>query len=307
MKELVDYSRTASSDWAGLARTLKLTGKAGVGRYVVDDVSPYGRGITAAEYAAMREEGLDVFVYWESSAAWMLGGYSAGVQAAENAVANLKRAGMPESTPVYFACDFDAEPSHQSAIDECLRGAASVIGKHRVGLYAGYHVLKRSRDNGAATWLCQTSAWSGGMLLDGVHLYQYAYNQYFGGTNCDLVRAYADNYGQANPPRADPPAPGPEYPVGMTYELARERFGKLVVTFDGVKYDLHFDPDGPISRAWLKMIADQLKPGESYHAAVVGPITKVVRRGADKRYWDVVFTGMPTIRYDSETRTVVSP
>ena len=309
MIEGVDYSSTAGSDWAGLAQALKNAGKGFVGRYAVNDKSPGGRGITATEYAAMTAAGIDTFLYWESHAGWMADGYQAGVNAAWNAVNNITAAGMPAGTPVYFACDFDAAPSDQPAIDDCLRGAASVIGIERVGLYAGYHVLKRSKENGTARWFCQTSAWSGGMLMEGVHLYQYDYNQYVYGTNCDWVRAYTANYGQAapftTPVEPEPPKPvGPSYPTDMSPELARERFGRLVVTFDGTKHDLHFDPNGPISQGWLRLISEQLEPGESYRKAVVGPITKVTRRGKDKRYWDIAFAGMPTLRYDTETHTV---
>src|SRR6478736_5883618 len=209
VQEGVDYSSTANADWHGLARTLKAEGKHFVGRYAVNDKSPGGRGIGRNEYEAMAAEGVDVFLYWESSEGWMTDGWNAGVNAAQNAQYNIDNAGIPHDAVVYFACDFDAEPYHQEAIDECLRGAASVIGANRVGLYAGYHVLLRAKQNKSAKWFCQTLAWSGGMLLDGVHLYQYGFNEYIYGTNCDLVRAYQDNYGQVSKPAQPPEPPKP--------------------------------------------------------------------------------------------------
>lgn len=206
----VDYSATASGDWANLAQSLKANGKQFAGRYAVNDKSPSGRGIGAGEYAALTDAGIDVFLYWESSEGWMTGGFAAGVVAAVNAQNNITAAGMPHGIPVYFACDFDAAPDDQAAIDDCLRGCASVLGAERVGLYAGYHVLKRSMANGTARWFCQTSAWSGGMVLGGIHLYQHAYNVYFAGTNCDLVRAFQEDYGQASKHGdATPPKPSP--------------------------------------------------------------------------------------------------
>ena len=203
------YQRSYKSRGSLRARSLKASGKFFVGRYAVNDKSPGGRGIGGAEYAAMRDAGIDTFLYWESSEGWMTGGYNAGVSAAQNAQMNIVNAGIPTATPVYFACDFDAEPSDQAAIDQCLAGAASVLGFNRVGLYAGYHVLLRSKQNKACQWFCQTSAWSGGMVMEGTHLYQYDYNKYIYGTNCDWVRAYADNYGQAIPPAP----PKPAYPT----------------------------------------------------------------------------------------------
>lgn len=207
MIEGVDYSRTASSDWAQLAATLKANGKKFVGRYAVNDLAPNGRGITADEYAAMKNAGIQTYLYWESSEGWMMDGYAAGAQAAVNAQQNINRAGMPHDTPVYFACDFDAAPSQQWAIDKCLEGAASVLGFDRVGIYGGYHVIHRCHENGTAKWFSQTSAWSGGMLHPAAHIYQYEYNQYFAGTNCDLNRAYAEDFGQARDAPVEPAEP----------------------------------------------------------------------------------------------------
>lgn len=193
--------------------SLKALGKHFVGRYAVNDKSPAYRGITGAEYKMYTAAGIDVFLYWESSEGWMTGGYDAGVAAAKNAQANIVEAGIPKDAPVYFACDFDAAPSDQEAIDDCLRGAASVLGFDRVGLYAGYHVLLRSKNNKTAKWFCQTLAWSGGYLMPGVHLYQYGFNVYIDGVNVDLVRAYYDDYGQTIRPKPAFPTPRPVPPA----------------------------------------------------------------------------------------------
>lgn len=209
MAEGVDFSRDGFPG-AGL---LRQTGKTFVGRYVVDDLSPGGRGITAQEYADYRANNVDVYVYWESTEGWMLDGFAAGQQAARNAESNLANAGMPATTPVYFACDFDATPEDQVAIDDCLRGAASVMGIERVGIYGGYWIVKRCYENKTASFFCQTSAWSGGNVHPNVHLYQYAYNAYFNGVNCDLVRSYQGNFGQATPPAAPAPTPPPAAPA----------------------------------------------------------------------------------------------
>jgi len=309
--EGVDYSSTAHSNWTQLANALKAEDKHFAGRYAVGDKSPNGRGITAAEYRAFTDAGVEVFLYWQTTTNWMLGGWDAGAAGARNAQANLVAAGMPEDMPVYFACDFDATEGQQAVIDECLRGAASVMGAERVGLYAGYHVLLRAKQNGSAKWFCQTSAWSGGMLMDGVHLYQYAYNQYVDGTNCDWVRAYQENYGQASkfvdgPVIVDPPKPPSIYPKDMTRQIAEQRFEKLEYTdSNGKKQIAQFDEHGPVSRAWLANIVEQLEPGQSYLDANIGPIVSRTPRGKDKRYVDYGFAGMPTVRLDTKTGKVV--
>lgn len=207
MIEGVDYSATS---WSGSPSVdvLKATGKRFVGRYAVNDKSPSGRGITAAEYQRMVAGDIDVFLYWQTTTNWMLDGFEAGVRGAQNAQANIRAAGMPEDTPVYFAVDFDAAEWQMPAIHDCLRGAASVIGWERVGVYGGWLVIDRCKQAGTARWFCQTLAWMYGRgWHPAAHLHQYGFNAWIDGTNCDLVRATVENYGQALPPAAPPPPP----------------------------------------------------------------------------------------------------
>lgn len=212
MIEGVDFA------WGGspaMAPALVAAGMKFAWRYAVSDLSPFGRGITAAEYQAYRAAGIDVGLYWEGHESWMLGGYDAGVGAARNAVANIAEAGMPAGIPVYFAHDIEPDGAHFAAVDACLAGAAAVIGPERVGLYGGYDVIAHAHDAGTARWLCQTYAWSRGLLHPAVHLYQYDnYGNVIGGIDVDFVRAYQANYGQASMFGAQPepePAPGPVY------------------------------------------------------------------------------------------------
>ncbi len=198
MPEGVDYSRAANANWIGLAAALKAQGKQFVGRYVVNDKSPTGRGIGPEEYKAMMAAGLNVFVYWESSEGWMTGGLTAGISAAQNAQQNILSSGLPPEIPVYFACDFDASPGDQDQIDECLRGCARVLGGDRIGIYGGFHVVERCHQNGTAKWFCQTLAWSGGQVFSGNHLFQYdTSGNFIFGTDLDLVRSLQPHYGGA--------------------------------------------------------------------------------------------------------------
>lgn len=197
--EGVDYSSTGTSNWEYLANELKAAGKDFVGRYAVTDKSPGGRGITAAEYQVMRAAGIEVFVYWEAQTSWMLGGWDAGVRAARDAVKNLQAAGMPTTMPVYYSHDIEPDPSHYAAVDECLRGAASVVQIQSVGLYGGWGVIDHVSRTKTAPWLCQTYAWSGGRLHPDAHLHQYNnYGNYIAGTDVDLVAALKPHYGQAS-------------------------------------------------------------------------------------------------------------
>lgn len=212
--EGVDYSSTPNANWNALAAELAANGKTFVGRYAVYDKSPEGRGITASEYRAMTAHGIGTFLYYEEDAGWMTGGWSAGVRGAQNAMDVIRREGLPEGMPVYYSDDIPPEIDDFGAMIECLRGAASVVGIERVGLYGGWDAIDHAQAAGAARYYCQTLAWQYGRgLHPGIHLHQYGFNQFFAGTNCDLVSALQPHYGQASDFLAKPEPPPPPKPV----------------------------------------------------------------------------------------------
>lgn len=187
--EGVDYS------WArpgGAA--LKAAGKHFAVRYI-----PYpgsaGKGLDVSELHDLTSEGIETPMVYESYANRALEGAAAGKADAQTAQGTLAPLGLPTGMPIYFAVDFDATEAQQTAIDDYLKGAASVLGADRVGVYAGYWIVKRCHDNGSAKWFWQTYAWSGGQQHPANHLYQYENGQNINGA-VDLVRALQDNYGQ---------------------------------------------------------------------------------------------------------------
>lgn len=206
-QEGVDYSATLDDDWGELAAAIVARcGKgAPVGRYAVSDKSPAGRGIAKPEYEALVKAGLKPFFFWEGSASWMLGGYGAGVQAAQSATLNAVAAGAPPDSVVYFAHDIEPERVHLPQIDACLNGVASIFGWDRIGVYGGWALIDYLAGGGNVKYLCQTSAWEWDFgdypNYRGVHpaacLYQHAYNQWIGSTNCDLVRVLKEDFGAA--------------------------------------------------------------------------------------------------------------
>jgi len=172
-------------------------------RFVVRYLSDGGPGLpgkllTPAEADDLRANGIDIVSNWETTANWMLGGYQAGVDAATRALAQVLKCGGRTDRPIYFSADWDATPQQQQAIDDCLRGCASVIGAENVGIYAGLHVVRRCLDNGTARWAWQTYAWSGGEWEPRAQLRQrndlgYAH---VNGVECDINEAWAADYGQ---------------------------------------------------------------------------------------------------------------
>ena len=311
--EGVDYSATAHSNSPGI-EVFNATGKHFAGRYAVNDKSPAGRGITAAEYQRLAAAGIDVFLYWQTTTNWMLGGWAAGVAGAQNAQANIVAAGIPPETPVYFAVDFDAQPHEMAAIDDCLRGAASVMGAGRVGVYGGWAVMDHCSNAGTATWFCQTLAWMYGRGWHPVaHLHQYGFNAWIDGTNCDLVRATVENYGQASlagdQPPVEPENPyaesvlpdwweaslAEEHPTDRTegttkYHVARRNYVAKVLTTRRSEPS----PTSPVSG-----------PKVDQHEKVFGE--RVVQVQGETRYWILTVDGHYVLGSKLSPKIVLDP
>lgn len=103
---------------------------------------------------------------------------------------------MPSDRPIYFSVDWDAGSGDWADIDAALRGAASVIGAARVGVYGSYLTVEHCRRVGTARWFWQTYAWSNGAWSPYAHIQQYRNGVTIGGADCDLNRAMQPDYGQ---------------------------------------------------------------------------------------------------------------
>mgnify|MGYP000370749531 CR=1 FL=1 len=209
----VDYS------WARPGgKTLKDAGKHFAVRYI-----PYpgngGKGLEPAERDDLKANGVAIAMVFESYAARAREGFGAGAADAAESKRQLERLGMV-GTPVYFAVDYDAPESDQPVIDAYLKGAASVLGVDKVGVYAGYWVVKRCKENGTAKYLWQTYAWSGGNVHPDIHLYQYKNGQNLNGA-VDFTEARKEDFGQWNAVAVKPqptPVPTPQ-PVSGSYTV----------------------------------------------------------------------------------------
>lgn len=103
---------------------------------------------------------------------------------------------MPDDRPIYFAADWDASAGQQDEINAYLDGAASVIGRDRVGLYGGYGPVDRAFDAKKITFGWQTYAWSGGRWDARAQLQQYSNDHTINGVGVDYDRAVKSDYGQ---------------------------------------------------------------------------------------------------------------
>lgn len=171
-----------------------------------------GKNLLAGELKQLRAAGLKVVVVAEEGATDMLGGRARGVQRAQHADAVVKALGM-KGIPIYFAADDDFTPGQQAPINAYLDGAASVIGRNRVGIYGGLHVVRRAYQAGKCAYVWQTLAWSGGEWFSQAHLRQVHNGIRVGGASADLNVAMHNDFGQwprpsgPGPKQPDPPAP----------------------------------------------------------------------------------------------------
>lgn len=213
--EGIDYS------WArpgGAA--IKAAGKKFVVRYLFED-GQGGKGLDAGELSDLLAHGLEIVLVYEAYAASMKEGRGTGIAHAQAAQREINRLGLPTNSPVYFAADWDASAGEQGAIDEYLRGAASVIGLDRVGIYGSADVMTRTMQSRTAKWFWQTYAWSRGRVQEGIHLYQYLNGQNINGA-VDYNRTSLDNYGQvskAGQVNAVAPTPAKPAPAAGTYTV----------------------------------------------------------------------------------------
>ncbi|WUI02023.1 DUF1906 domain-containing protein [Spirillospora sp. NBC_00431] len=176
------------------AKALKRAGAKFACRYLSHDTT--GKNLTRAEAEDLSDANIWLVVVWETTAKRPLDGRSAGVADAKDAAAQAKACGMPDGRPIYFAADWDASRGQQDEINAYLDGAASVIGRDRVGLYGGHGPVKRAFDAEKIKYGWQTYAWSGGKWDDRAQLQQYSNDHEINGVGVDYNRAVDDDYGQ---------------------------------------------------------------------------------------------------------------
>ena len=155
------------------------------------------KNLTPKLVAGLLAAKIDVVAVWEYSATAMRGGKPQGQQDASRAETEARACGV-DGIPVYFACDYDAPPGDQGAIDSYLDGCASVIGHARVGMYGGYWPLSRGRAAGKAAYYWGTPAWSGNeWAISGFtpHIMQGGLVT-IGGVQCDLDAGLSTDFGQ---------------------------------------------------------------------------------------------------------------
>jgi len=245
-----------------------------------------GKNLQPPELHALLAAGLKVGLVFEFGAQQMLAGHAQGVADAQHADAVCAALGL-HGLPVYFAADWDATQAQQAAINAYLDGAASVIGKARTGIYAGFYPVKRALDGGHAVWAWQTLAWSGGQWDPRAQLRQHL-GVSVGGVSCDLNEAMAADFGQWPRPAVTPPPPPPPPPHQYTVPSG------LSQTVQPITVHLGWQPGTPLSPHWRYQVVRWAggKPGEMVAGDVVtGPHATAVVPGPGQYAWRVQAAG----------------
>lgn len=215
---------------------LKAAGKVFAVRYLTGSGA---KRLTLTEVQALNGAGISLVANFESTAGFMLGGYSAGVNVAKTAWAAAIALGMPDNRPIYYSLDLNATYDQYKVAREFLKGTASVHGVSRNGIYGGLFQVQWAHEDGVAPWVWQTYAWSYGQLYAHANLYQYHNGVVLGSGTVDLDRSLTADYGQWNAQKED---------LSIMDAETKTYFDKQFADIDGqVKLVLHGDDTHPNS------------------------------------------------------------
>lgn len=153
------------------------------------------KDLTAAEAAGLHKAGINIVLVFETTATRALAGKAAGKSDYVSARKQATALGCPTSVPIYFAVDFDMQPSEAGKVIAYFNGASSVDGAASVGVYGGIAAVEAVASSHVARWFWQAYAWSGGKWYAGNHLEQYENGAKIAGHSVDLDRSCHALYG----------------------------------------------------------------------------------------------------------------
>jgi hypothetical protein len=162
-------------------------------RYLSRDAS---KNLTHAEADTLIAAGIAVVCNWEYAPGAALKGRAQGVADATDAKAQAAACGQPADRPIYFSVDVDTNSSQYTAIDAYFDGAASVLGRTRLGVYGEYALCNHLLNAGKVQWTWQTYAWSSGAWETRANIRQIQNGITVGGADCDKNQAMTTDFGQ---------------------------------------------------------------------------------------------------------------
>ncbi|MDB5054802.1 MAG: hypothetical protein JWM44_2852 [Bacilli bacterium] len=174
-----------------IATAFKADGYDFVVRYIDPNQSSWKR-LSNAESAIISAAGLQIISVFErmGSRANINGfrGASDGLVALQAA----QDLGQPEGSTIYFAVDYDAQPSDMDSIEAYIRAAAIATPQYSTGIYGSYAVIEEMKKRGACSHFWQTYAWSGNLQSSSIQIYQYNNDITVHGIGVDLNESYGN-------------------------------------------------------------------------------------------------------------------
>jgi peptidoglycan hydrolase-like protein with peptidoglycan-binding domain len=171
---------------------LKAAGKSFVMEYLND---PGGKGLTKAQLQTYLNGGIQVGLFWEGTGQETKSGAAAGTAAGNSAKQLLAGLGLPNTTDVHYAVDYDVT-TQLAEIDAFLNAASAAQG-HKASVYGEFDVIEHCVGN-TALYGCQTYAWSSGKISSKATTYQYLNGQTLAGNSVDLERNLKSAFGAIN-------------------------------------------------------------------------------------------------------------
>ena len=220
-KHAIDYAYGYKT---GLAKRFASAHIVTVMRYIGDSSNP--KCLAKTEAHELRTEGIGVGFVYEAGANWMLTGKSAGIAAAQKARNHIRSIGGPNDPFVYFAADWDVQTGQEGAVLNCLRGAATVLGADKIGIYGGIRIVDAAMSSRVAVKAWQATAWSGGKWSSHATLRQfYGANRYGAlGLDYDANEQLSDDVGQWGyvmpKPKPKPTPTAPEHTVKLEMPIS---------------------------------------------------------------------------------------
>jgi hypothetical protein len=162
---------TATKLTAAQARQFVAQGFVFVGRYL--DTPMSWKALTLQEVHDITDAGMSIVSIYERAANRTKEGSMAGECDGKEAFAYAKAIGQPESSAIYAAVDYDAQPADYDSIEAYLRAFDAKIDGYELGIYGSYAVCKAMYERGGSIKIMQTYAWSNGKVFDSKSIYQY--------------------------------------------------------------------------------------------------------------------------------------
>jgi Rv2525c-like, glycoside hydrolase-like domain len=201
----LDYSAGELSSWAATPYKIDF-----LIRYIGYPDKPKCITHYPGAYERFTSGGLVVLLVCEGTTHDAAGGFAAGQAMANRALSDARSIRYPEHLPIFFAADgwlANLGIPLQTAM-AYFRGAASVLGNQRTGVYGFRDTLiaAQQRGIGGFRWLAGSAPTDAEIRSGLCHFYQY--NNGFitvGGIQCDLNWSYIDVHSLVAPtPQEDP-------------------------------------------------------------------------------------------------------